>query len=370
MTSKQFYITLCIFIVSLKVQRLPCLMCLILDNNTYILFLLYFLIDFLCILLALFILKVLRKRNFLLSQKNKTMAVIVKIALLFVALYFMLQGTLFYEAIQDLFSHILFNNLPWTLFSLLLIACVFYLAQSGIKNIARNFELYFLIIVISYAMLAMFGGLHSDFSTILPFQSIEIKTTAKHFLDYNIWFGDFFIVLFLGANSKNVKLKWTLLTYIVSAAYVLLMVIEYNGIYQYYACMQSSLISMISEQSMLGIDIGRLDWFFILATEIGSILSCGICLHFAKNCLSLTFPKIKSNYMLILLVTALYLVDVLYLVDINSKVELFYNFAGIFALSVKVLSLISMTIASLYVNHKIKTSKLPKEEVKEVMQNE
>ncbi len=219
-------------------------------------------------------------------------------------------------------------------------------------------------------MLAMFGGLHSDFSTILPFQSIEIKTTAKHFLDYNIWFGDFFIVLFLGANSKNVKLKWTLLTYIVSAAYVLLMVIEYNGIYQYYACMQSSLISMISEQSMLGIDIGRLDWFFILATEIGSILSCGICLHFAKNCLSLTFPKIKSNYMLILLVTALYLVDVLYLVDINSKVELFYNFAGIFALSVKVLSLISMTIASLYVNHKIKTSKLPKEEVKEVMQNE
>ena len=99
MTSKQFYITLCIFIVSLKVQRLPCLMCLILDNNTYILFLLYFLIDFLCILLALFILKVLRKRNFLLSQKNKTMAVIVKIALLFVALYFMLQGTLFYEAI-------------------------------------------------------------------------------------------------------------------------------------------------------------------------------------------------------------------------------------------------------------------------------
>lgn len=356
MTAKQFYIVLSIFIISLKVQRLPCLMCLLLDNNTYVLFLLYFLVDFLCILLALFILKILRKRNFLLSQKNNTMSLVVRAGLLFVALYFMFQGTLFYEAIQDLFSHILFNNLPWTLFSLLLIACVFYLAQSGIKNIARNFELYFFIIMISYIMLAVFGGLHADFSVILPFQSIEFNTTAKHFLDYNIWFGDFFIVLFLGINAKDIKLKWTLTTYIVSAFYVLLMVIEYNGIYQYYACMQSSLISMISEQSMLGIDIGRIDWFFILITEIGSILSCGLCLHFAKNCLSLAVPKIKSKYFLILLVTALYLVDVLYLVDINSKVELFYNFAGIFAFVVKVISLIFLTVASIYANHKIKSS--------------
>lgn len=368
MTSKQFYIVLSIFIISLKVQRLPCLMCIVFANNTHILFLIYFLVDFLLILLALFILKVLRKRNFLMSQKNKVVAVFVKIGLLFVAIYFIFQGTLFYEAIQDLFSHILFDNLPWTLFSLLLVACVFYLAASGIKNIARNFELYFFIIAISYIVLAVLGGIHANFSCIYPFEAIQVDLTVSKLLDYNIWFGDFFIVLFLGANTKEVKVKWTLLTYLVSVAFVLLLVVEYNGIYEYYACMQSSLISMISEQSMLGIDIGRFDWFLILITEIGSILSCGVCLHFAKNCLSLSIPKIKPNYHLIIIVLVLYFMDIFYLVDIDAKVDLFYNFAGIFALVVKIASLFLLTIASIYVNHKTKqkptqSKKSPKQEV-------
>ena len=198
MTSRQFYIILSIFLISLKVQKLPGLVYSFLQKNSYILFIVYFLLDFIGVILAFFILKMLKKNNFLKSQKGAAVKFFVKLGLFFVAVYFMLQGTLFYEAIQDLFSHILFDNLPWTLFSLFLIACIFYLASSGIVNIARNFELYFLIIIFSYVGLSVFGAIHTDFSNILPLSDIKFVEASKHFVDFNIWFGDFFLILFLG----------------------------------------------------------------------------------------------------------------------------------------------------------------------------
>lgn len=351
MTSRQFYIILAIFIVSLKVQKLPSLMYLTLENNSYLLFFAYFLIDFIAIFLAFFVLSILKKHNFLLHDKNGVIRFFVKFGLITISLYFFLQGTLFYEAIQDLFSHVLFDNLPWTLFSLLLIFAVFYLASTGIVNIARNFELYFYIILFSYIVLAILGGMKADFSNILPVKLDYIKGSAKHFLDYNIWFGDFFLVIFLGANAKDIKLKWTVLVYTVSSLFVVFLVMEFNGIYLNYAANQPSLISTISDQSILGIDVGRVDWFLILITEIGSILSCGLCLHFAKNCLSAVAPKIKSNYILCLLMLALYIADVTVLVDTNIKEFLFLNFAGIFALAVKIISFVLLMLVSLKIWH-------------------
>lgn len=354
MTSRQFYIILSIFIISLKVQKLPCLMNGCLQNNSYVLMLIYFVIDLLCVLLAFFVLSVMKKHDFFVKPKNRFISVFVKIGLLFISLYFMLQGTLFYEAIQDLFSHVLFNSLPWTVFSLLLTACVFYLAASGITNIARNFELYAFVIFASYIGLAIFGFLRTNFTNIFPLQEICLKETCGKFLDYNIWFGDFFAVLFLGLNAKDIKLKWTMLVYALSAAFVVLLVVEFNGIYLNYASMQPNLIGMLSEQSMLGLDIGRIDWFLILTTEIGTILSCGVCLHFAKNCMSLVIPKVKSNYLLFVLVLLLYLADVIYLVDTNAKEVLFKGFAAILALIVKIATFMFLVILCFYRKSKTK----------------
>ena len=268
-----------------------------------------------------------------------------------------MQGSLFYEAIQDLFSHVLFDNLPWTLFSLLLIFAVFYLASTGIVNIARNFELYFFVILISYIILAILGGIQADFTNILPVKLSLVKATYKNFFDYNIWFGDFFLILFLGANAKDIKLKWTVLTYTFSALFVALLLVEFNGIYLNYSANQPSLISTISEQSILGIDIGRVDWFLILATEIGSILCCGLCLHFAKNCLSAIAPKVKSNYFLLGLMLVLYFADILVLVDTNIKEVLFLNYASIFAIAVKTISFVLLVAVSLNVWLKQKKEK-------------
>ena len=137
MTARQFYITLWIMVVSIKVQKLPSLVASNLGKDSYLIVLAYLVVNILLILLAFYILK--KTKNKSLNQTKSVVAkFFVKIFMIFVVVYFLSQSLLLYETIQNLFAHVLFYNLPWTLFSLMLTVTVFYLAQTGITNIARK----------------------------------------------------------------------------------------------------------------------------------------------------------------------------------------------------------------------------------------
>ena len=339
MTARQFYITLCLVVISLKVQKLPSLIAADLGKDSYLLVLAYLLINLLLIALAFFILKKTEGSPFFGKTKSGFLNVLKKILSLCIVVYFLSQGLLLFEAIQNLFAHVLFYELPWTLFSLMLVFAVFYLAFTGIKNISLNFELYAVLIIISYIVISIFGGTKTDFESILPFQTIDFKQVAGGLIDFNLWFGDFFLVLIMGKHAKHIKFKWTALVYTIAMLFVSLLFVEFFGIYQDYTPMKPSLISVLSEQSMLGVNIGRVDWFFILFTEIGTILSAGVCLYFAKKCLEYVLPKTKPVWLLIGLMLVIYLVDIFYLVDIQKQVELFVDYAKYFAVGIKLFTI-------------------------------
>lgn len=352
MTARQFYISLFVISVSLKVQKLPSLIAETMGRNSYFLVLTFLAINLIGICLAFFILKKTNNLSLLSNSNNCFLTAIKKILLIASAVYFLSQAMLLYESIQNLFAHVLFYELPWTLFSLMLAGAVFYLAYTGITNISLGFEFYFVIIFISYVVISIFGGTKADFGTILPFENIDLKMLATNVFEFNIWFGDFFLVLFMGKHAKHIKLKWTALVYAVSMLFVCLLYIEFFGIYQDYTPMKPSLISVLSEQSMLGVNIGRIDWFFILFTEIGTIISAGAFLCFSKKCLCLTFPKIKKNHILIFLIAIIYFVDIFYLVDVHTQKQLFMKFLPLLAFLTKVISLLCLFIFCLIKKHK------------------
>lgn len=346
MSARQFYLMLFIFTISLKVQKMPALLAAKLGKDGYVLLLFYFVIDLIGILLAFFIINYSKKYNF--QDKGSWLYMTIRgIILLACSIYFMLQCLLLYESIQDLFSHILFDNLSWALFSLLLIVALFYLAITGLKNIGRVTEVYFFIIFLSYLIIAIFGGTQTDFSSVLPFQTIDMHAVFDCYVPFNLWFGDFFLVLFIGRYSKEIKLRWTLLTYALSMALTIFMFIAFFGIYGVYSSAQSSLISVLSEHSMLGVDVGRIDWFLILFTQIGTILSSSLCLYLAGFCISKTFPKVKNYWIFIFLVLILYLADVLLFVDLNSKILLFVNLGCVLSTIVKCAVFLFLLIACL-----------------------
>ncbi len=326
MTCRQFYIMLFITTVSLKVQKLPAIIYDAIGKDGYLILLAYFAVDLLLIALAFYILN--RKHQLMqVSQKPTLFAEILKRTIAgIIVFYFLAQGLLLFESIQNLFEHILFDNLSWFIFGFLLLFTIFYVAYSGIKNIARSFELYFWVITISYLIISIFGATKADFSAVLPFETINPKKILSFFVDFNLWFGDFFLILFMGNRAKDIKFKWTALVYTISIAFVMLLFVELNGIYGDYTSMKPALITTITEQSMLGVNIGRVDWFLILFTEIGTILTCGLCLYFAKQCFKFIVPKASDTILLFGLILLLYVLDVFYLVDMHTRIRVFTGY--------------------------------------------
>ncbi|MBQ8425110.1 MAG: GerAB/ArcD/ProY family transporter [Clostridia bacterium] len=344
MTSKQFYFILAIFVITLKIQKMPCIIYEYLEKDSYIVFVIFMFINILEITLAYYIAKKINSRKDDKGKQKKLYDVMLRICGVFIAGYFLMQGMLFYEAIQDLFSHILFDNLSWKLFSLFLLGSVFYLASFNFDNIGRVCEIFFPIIIFSLVGLSVIGLTKSDMLAILPFDTIKNENILECLHKFNFWFGNFFIVLFLGSRTKNITFRKTMLTYLLSMFFVIFLVIEFNGIYYDLAAIQPSLISILSEQALLGIDIGRIDWFLILISEIGTAICSALCLCMAKHSFSYTFKKVNPNIFLTVMVVIYYLTDIWYLVDLNVKEKFFMDIVSKYSIAIKVIVMVLLII--------------------------
>ncbi|MBR3884889.1 MAG: GerAB/ArcD/ProY family transporter [Clostridia bacterium] len=360
MSARQFYIILAISVITMKMQKLPPLVAGELGKDTWLFFLIYALINIIGIVLVFFILRRLDIKTVLNQSKNKIFNILRFVLMIVTLLYFLVQAILVYEHIQGLFANTLFDSLSWPFFSLLLLFAVFFLAHRGVENLALNYELYTWIIVTSLVLLSIFGATQADYSAILPLETINFKTILSKLQMFSCWFGDFFLVLYLGIKAKDIKLSKTLFVYILSMLFVAFLVVIFIGIYDKVAPIAPGLISVISEQSLLDLSIGRLDWFLILFAEMGAILTCGLNLYFANLCLHSAFPKAKAFYLKIFNIIVLYILDIFILVDLNAKIKFFCNFMCYVTNVVSVLTIVMLFGIIIYnsVNKKHEKNKI------------
>ncbi len=340
MSARQFYIVLAISVITMKMQKLPCLVAGELGKDSWLFFLVYTLINVLGIVLVFFIIRRLDIKTVLKQSKNQFLNILRFILIMITLLYFLVQALLVYEHIQGLFANTLFDNLSWSFFSILLVFAVFFLAHRGIENIALNFELFTWIIVTALVLLSIFGFVQTDFSVILPLQTIDFGIILSKLQMFSCWFGDFFLVLYLSIKARDIKLSKTLFVYILSMLFMTFLVVVFIGIYDKVAPFVPGLISVISEQSLLELSIGRVDWFLILFTEMGAILACAVNLYFANLCLHSAFPKFRPFYLKLFNAVVLYVLDIFVLVDLNAKIKFFCGFMCYVTNVVSVLTLI------------------------------
>lgn len=326
MSARQFYIILAISTISMKMQKLPSLVAGELGKDSWLFFLIYSLINIFGILLVFVILRKVDLKTVLKQSKNKIFNILRFIVMIITLLYFLVQAILVYEHIQGLFANTLFDSLSWPFFSLFLLFAVFFLAHRGVENLALNYELYTWIIVVSLVFLSIFGTTQTDFSVILPLETVNFNSLLSKLQMFSCWFGDFFLVLYLGIKAKDIKLSKTLFVYVLSMLFMSFLVVVFIGIYDKVAPLAPGLISVISEQSLLDLSVGRIDWFLILFTEIGAILTCALNLYFANLCLQSAFPKARPFYLKIFNIIVLYCLDIFILVDLNAKIKFFCGF--------------------------------------------
>ena len=348
MSSRQFYIILAIAVISMKMQKLPCLVSGELGKDAWLLFIVYMLINVIAILLIFFILRRIDVKSVLKFSKS-TIFNIFRIILVFATmLYFLVQALLVYEHIQALFSNTLFDDLSWSFFSLLLLFAVFFLAHRGIENIALNFELYTWIIIVPMILLTIFGVSETNFTAILPLETIDFKLILSKLRMFTCWFGDAFLVLYLAIKAREIRLTKTLCVYVASMLFMTFLVVVFTGIYGVAAPTAPGLISVISEQSLLDMSIGRVDWFLILLTEMGAILTCSVYLYFANLSLQSIFPKIGPFYLKFINISVLYVLDIFILVDLNAKIHFFCQVMSDISIVIQSFTLVYLFMIALF----------------------
>ena len=348
MSARQFYIVLAISVIAMKMQKLPCLVAGEIGKDAWLLFVVYMLINLFAICLVFFIFKRVDPKTVLKPSKNLFFNILRIFLMIATLLYFLVQAILVYEHIQALFSNTLFDDLSWSFFSLLLLFAVFFLAHRGIENIALNYELYTWIIVVPLILLAIFGASQTDFSVILPLETIDFPKILSKLRLFSCWFGDFFLVLYLGVKARDLKLSKTLLIYSLSMVFMAFMVMVFTGIYGITAPSAPGLISVISEQSLLDMSIGRIDWFLILFTEMGAVLTCSVYLYFANLCLHSIFPKANAFHLKFFNIAVLYTLDIFVLVDLNAKIKFFCGFMSDVTMVVCLFTMIVLLIIAFH----------------------
>lgn len=359
LTGRQATFLVIICSLATKMQRLPCLIASDLGRFGYLYFLFLGLIDLLFIFIALWIGKLAGGRTLYEVLEERVSKTVAKIISFILFVYFFAQIILPYEALHDVFANILFDDLPWTSFSLILVAAVVYLGSRGLKTIGRIGDLYFGVITLSLIGLIAISGGTSALAKILPFAELQANKLFSTAFNYSFWFGDFLIVLmFMGKVKPNDKLGLRLgIFYSITILVQVSAYIVFYGVYQELSVYQSNLITEISEFSLLTLDIGRLDWFLELGVEMSTIIACGLYLYLASYNFSKVFGIKQSYKTTIYLIAGIYIVDIFVLKDLTVGATIVATYTRWLALVVQVALPLFLLVYGLFDQKRLKEKK-------------
>lgn len=330
LTKRQALYLVTICFLANKTQRLPGLISSTVGRNGWLVILILGLLDVAFLSLTLLVNKINNKRTLYGMCEVAGGKVFASFVLITFGLYFLLNTILPYEAVHDVFSNVLFAHLPWEFYSIFLVFAVAFLACYGLTVMGRMSELTLWLIATSFVVLLFFGTMSTDFSRVLPIYDINAKTLFSTCFDYSLWFGDFTLIyLFMGrVKEDDGKMGWCFIVSItVCVALLCYGYTIFYGLYENLAPAQINFISSISRFSLLNLDIGRIDWFFVLFFEVSTFFSSAVYIYAASRCICEVFKIKNEKIVTIAIVLAVYVTDILVFKNVGQGAEKLTKFA-------------------------------------------
>ena len=153
----------------------------------------------------------------------------------------------------------------------------------------------------------------SDLSNVLPFVEFDTAKIVDSCWDFCLWFGGFVIIfMFMGrVKEDDGKMGWPIIVavFLVNLAMAFGYVVFY-GLYENLSAEQGNFISSISQFALFEVDVGRIDWLFILFYQFGEFICIGLYLCLAIKCFSDVIGVKNRVLMSFIVVIAIYLLDV------------------------------------------------------------
>lgn len=348
LTVWQCSMLLSVCLISTKFQRFPALLSEEYENDGWI---------FLLFILAIDLLFVWMLSSLLIKLKDKTIfeaieAKFGKVVQIFVCvaltLFFFFKSVITYRGTHEFFANMLFDKLSWFYFSILFALLLIVMVGGGLNGIGRSAELYSYIIGVGLITSICLGVLKTDLWNIMPILDLAKPITLNGVVHYLPWLGDYLVILLFIGNVKIDKnpQRPLLLSYLISGLLVAVVYVVFYCINENLSVYQANALSAITQYSLIGLGVGRPDWFLVLFVFISTIIANAFYVY--SYTLSFTeIFRIKRNYLVIsLMVLVLFVVDNFLLKNIESSVQFVQNYVGYLALGTMILVPIIAVLSS------------------------
>ena len=202
LTKRQVLFLIIITTLANKTQRLPSLISAQLDRHGWLVFILLGLIDTAFVALALWSNKINNGKTCYDLCKKTCGTKVAKLVILVLGAYFFVKALFPFEAVHDVFSTVLFDNLPWNLYSLFFIVAIILICIYGLTTIGRVSEPFVYLFLLSFIVLLGLGASSSDLSNVLPFVGFDTAKIVDSCWDFCLWFGGFVIIFKINYTRK------------------------------------------------------------------------------------------------------------------------------------------------------------------------
>lgn len=324
LTKRQVLFLVIITTLANKTQRLPSLISAQLGRHGWLVFVILGLVDVAFVSLALWANKINKSKTCYELCKQTCGTFVAKLVVFILGAYFFIKALLPFEAVHDAFSTVLFDNLPWPLYSLFFVVAIILICIYGLNAIGRVSEPFVYLFLLSFVVLLGLGASSADLSKVLPFAEFDISQISDACWDFCLWFGGFVIIfMFMGrVKEDDGKMGWPIIlaVLIVNLAMAFGYVVFY-GLYENLSPEKANFISSISQFALLNVDIGRIDWFFVLCYQFGEFISIGLYLCLAIKCFSEVFGIKNRVIVSFVVVITIYMLDVLLFKTVGEGVS-------------------------------------------------
>jgi len=349
LTKRQAIILFSILIISLKLQRLPALLCTDFGRDAWLAMLFLCVCDFLALLLIMLAMKKLHDQTiFDFVQKKVGKWLVVVIAILAIGFFFF-KAMISYKQLHEFFANTLFSKLPWKSFSVLFLALMLMLVGAGLKNIGRCAEFFIFVMGISLAGIFILGAFSGKIGRILPILDIKIGMESLKIFKYAPWFTDSLILLFFAGNIKldqKPKAKSFILTYVICSVVIVVGTVIFYSINEFLSVFQNNALTSMTEESLIGLGIGRPDWFLVLFANIGGIITTAATLWVASTSLQKIFNIKNSYFSGLIIVVIVYILDLLIYQNLELSIQITKEIASLYMIVFSIILPILILIIS------------------------
>ena len=291
-TERQAGLIIMVSVLANKLLMLPSLISFEAKNDAYLVFFASFLIDFLFILLFLYINDKIKMPIFKFLGQRYGKAIVVLFALPIVFVFALKCVDIFGECYL-FFDQVMYVQVDQIVFMICFVIMILYLGSRAFRTLGRSIELLFFVFVISLFLSLYLSIGSADWSNILPIFATTPKTIFSSMFAHNVWFGDFLTLFLLVGHIKMEKHtnRRIAIDYIVADAIVLLAVVIFICVFDNTASMHKMAIINITEFMPRLTTEGKLNWLIDLIFPLVNIVGLGIYANMGSKATEACLPQ-------------------------------------------------------------------------------